>query len=424
LNNGCKQTHEALASYSLSDTGKSPMSNSYVLVINSGSSSLKFAVIDSSSGEALVTGLGECFGLPEAVLGWKYQGEKTEETITAPDNHHQHAINRIVGLMESLGFTKDLVAVGHRIVHGGEKFTSTVRIDDEVLTEIENLSDLAPLHNPAGAKGIRAAIQAFPSLPQFAVFDTAFHQTMPQKAFTGAISHELYEKYGIRRYGFHGTSHYFVSREAAKMLDKSIDESNFITVHLGNGASVCAIRNGKSVDTSMGFTPLAGLMMGTRSGDLDPGIIEFLLKKGWTQEEVFNTLNKKSGFLGVSGLTSDARGILEAMAKGHEGAKLAFEVFTYRVAKYIGSYLIPLDSLDAIIFTGGIGENSLDIRREILSNLKLLGFVEDAKGNEAARFGNAGIIGKSELLNAVAMVVPTNEELVIVSQSMELLRQQ
>ncbi len=397
------------------------MSNSYVLVINSGSSSLKFAVIDSNNGEALVTGLGECFGLPEAVLGWKYQGEKTEEAIAAPDNHHQHAINRIVGLMESLGFTKDLVAVGHRIVHGGEKFTSTVRIDDEVLTEIENLSDLAPLHNPAGAKGIRAAMQAFPSLPQFAVFDTAFHQTMPQKAFTGAISHELYEKYGIRRYGFHGTSHYFVSREAAKMLDKSIDESNFITVHLGNGASVCAIRNGKSVDTSMGFTPLAGLMMGTRSGDLDPGIIEFLLKKGWTQEEVFNTLNKKSGFLGVSGLTSDARGILEAMAKGHEGAKLAFEVFTYRVAKYIGSYLIPLDSLDAIIFTGGIGENSLDIRREILSNLKLLGFVEDEKGNEAARFGNAGIIGKSELLNAVAMVVPTNEEFVIAQQSVELL---
>ncbi|MFV0449744.1 MAG: acetate/propionate family kinase [Vibrio sp.] len=397
------------------------MSNSYVLVINSGSSSLKFAVIDSKNGEALVTGLGECFGLPEAVLGWKYQGKKTEEAITAPDNHHQHAINRIVGLMESLGFTKDLVAVGHRIVHGGEKFTSTVRIDDEVLIEIENLSDLAPLHNPAGAKGIRAAIQAFPNLPQFAVFDTAFHQTMPQKAFTGAISHELYEKYGIRRYGFHGTSHYFVSREAAKMLNKPIDESNFITVHLGNGASVCAISEGKSVDTSMGFTPLAGLMMGTRSGDLDPGIIEFLLKKGWTQEEVFNTLNKKSGFLGVSGLTSDARGILEAMEKGHAGAKLAFEVFTYRVAKYIGSYMIPLDSLDAIIFTGGIGENSLDIRREILNNLKLLGFVEDAKGNEAARFGNAGIIGKSELLNAVAMVIPTNEEFVIAQQSVELL---
>ncbi|MCG9577870.1 acetate/propionate family kinase [Vibrio tubiashii] len=397
------------------------MSNSFVLVINSGSSSLKFAVIDSKSGDAIVSGLGECFGLPEAVISWKYNGEKTEEAIDAPDNHHQHAINRIVALMDTLGFTKDLVAVGHRIVHGGEKFTSTVRINDEVLTEIENLSDLAPLHNPAGAKGIKASMQAFPSLPQFAVFDTAFHQTMPQKAFTGAISNELYKEYGIRRYGFHGTSHYFVSREAAKMLDKPVEESSFISVHLGNGASVCAIANGESVDTSMGFTPLAGLMMGTRSGDLDPGVIEFLIKKGWTTEKVFDTLNKKSGFLGVSGLTSDARGILEAMAEGHEGAKLAFEVFTYRVAKYIGSYMIPLNSLDAVIFTGGIGENSLDIRREILNNLKLLGFVEDVKGNEEARFGNAGVIATSELLGAVAMVIPTNEEFVIAQQSVELL---
>ncbi|TQQ39885.1 acetate/propionate family kinase [Vibrio cholerae] len=397
------------------------MSNSYVLVINSGSSSLKFAVIDSQTGEALISGLGECFGMPEAVISWKYQGEKTEEAITAADHHHQHAINRIVGLMESLGFAQDLVAVGHRIVHGGEKFTSTVRIDEEVLAEIESLSDLAPLHNPAGAKGIQAAMAAFPSLPQFAVFDTAFHQTMPKKAFTGAISHELYKQYGIRRYGFHGTSHYYVSREAAKMLNKPIVQASFISVHLGNGASVCAISNGQSVDTSMGFTPLAGLMMGTRSGDLDPGIIEFLMKKGWSQEKVFETLNKKSGFLGVSGLTSDARGILEAMENGHEGAKLAFEVFTYRVAKYIGSYLIPLDHLDAIIFTGGIGENSLPIRREILGNLKLLGFVEDEKGNEAARFGKAGIIAKSELLNAVAMVIPTNEEFVIAQQSVEML---
>ncbi|NAW58318.1 MULTISPECIES: acetate/propionate family kinase [unclassified Vibrio] len=397
------------------------MSNKFVLVINSGSSSLKFAVIDSQTGDAIISGLGECFGLPEAVISWKYDGDKTEEAITAPDNHHQHAINRIVDLMDTLGLSKDIVAVGHRIVHGGEKFTSTVRIDDKVLAEIESLSDLAPLHNPAGAKGIQASMLAFPELPQFAVFDTAFHQTMPRKAFTGAIAHELYEQYGIRRYGFHGTSHYYVSREAAKMLDKKAEESNFISVHLGNGASVCAIRDGQSVDTSMGFTPLAGLMMGTRSGDLDPGIIEFLMKKGWSQEQVFEALNKKSGFLGVSGLTSDARGILEAMEQGHEGAKLAFEVFTYRVAKYIGSYLIPLDSLDAIIFTGGIGENSLPIRREILNNLKLLGFVEDEKGNEEARFGSAGIIAQSELLGAVAMVIPTNEEYVIARQSVELL---
>ncbi|ANS87673.1 Acetate kinase [Vibrio scophthalmi] len=397
------------------------MSNSFVLVINSGSSSLKFAVIDSQTGEAIVSGLGECFGMPEAVIGWKYNGEKTEEAISAPDDHHQHAINRIVKLIDTLGFTSEIVAIGHRIVHGGEKFTSTVRIDENVLAEIESIADLAPLHNPAGAKGIQAAMTAFPSLPQFAVFDTAFHQSMPKRAYTGAISSDLYTDYGIRRYGFHGTSHYFVANEAAKMLNKPVEECSFISVHLGNGASVCAIENGQSVDTSMGFTPLSGLMMGTRCGDLDPGIIEFLLKKGWSQEKVFDALNKKSGFLGVSGLTSDARGILEAMENGHQGARLAFEVFTYRVAKYIGSYLIPLSHLDAVIFTGGIGENSLPIRREILNNLKLLGFVEDEKGNEDARFGNAGVIAKSELLGAVAVVIPTNEEFVIAQQSVELL---
>ncbi|WP_438468471.1 acetate/propionate family kinase [Vibrio vulnificus] len=397
------------------------MSNSFVLVINSGSSSLKFAVINSVTGEAVLSGLGECFGLEDARMGWKYSGEKTEIAIEGEDNHHKIAIGKLVGLTEELGLTKDIVAVGHRIVHGGEKFTSTVRINEEVTAEIEKLADLAPLHNPAGAIGIRAAMEAFPALPQFAVFDTAFHQSMPKRAFTGAIANELYTDFGIRRYGFHGTSHYFVSREAAKMLNKPIEESSFISVHLGNGASVCAINNGESVDTSMGFTPLSGLMMGTRCGDLDPGIIEYLLKKGWSQEKVFNSLNKASGFLGVSGLTSDARGILEAMEQGHEGATLAFQVFTYRVAKYIASYLAALDSFDGIIFTGGIGENSLPIRREILKNLKLLGFVEDEKGNEDARFGNAGVIATSALLNAVAMVIPTNEEFVIAQQSVELL---
>ncbi|HFQ5325892.1 TPA: acetate/propionate family kinase [Vibrio vulnificus] len=397
------------------------MSNSFVLVINSGSSSLKFAVINSVTGEAVLSGLGECFGLEDARMSWKYSGEKTEIAIEGEDNHHKIAIGKLVGLTEELGLTKDIVAVGHRIVHGGEKFTSTVRINEEVTAEIEKLADLAPLHNPAGAIGIRAAMEAFPALPQFAVFDTAFHQTMPKRAFTGAIANELYTDFGIRRYGFHGTSHYFVSREAAKILNKPIEESSFISVHLGNGASVCAINNGESVDTSMGFTPLSGLMMGTRCGDLDPGIIEYLLKKGWSQEKVFNSLNKASGFLGVSGLTSDARGILEAMEQGHEGATLAFQVFTYRVAKYIASYLAALDSFDGIIFTGGIGENSLPIRREILKNLKLLGFVEDEKGNEDARFGNAGVIATSALLNAVAMVIPTNEEFVIAQQSVELL---
>ncbi|MDG2645923.1 acetate/propionate family kinase, partial [Vibrio parahaemolyticus] len=386
------------------------MSNSFVLVINSGSSSLKFAVIDSVSGDAVLSGLGECFGLSDARMSWKFNGEKKEISIEGDDSHHKIAIGKLVGLTEELGLAQDIVAVGHRIVHGGEKFTKTVRITEEVTQEIEKLADLAPLHNPAGAIGIRAAVEAFPSLPQFAVFDTAFHQTMPQRAFTGAIAKELYTDFGIRRYGFHGTSHYFVSREAAKMINKPIEESSFISVHLGNGASVCAINNGESVDTSMGFTPLSGLMMGTRCGDLDPGIIEYLLKKGWSQEKVFNSLNKASGFLGVSGLTSDARGILEAMEEGHEGAALAFQVFTYRVSKYIASYLAALDSFDGIIFTGGIGENSMPIRREILKNLKLLGFVEDVKGNEDARFGNAGVIATSELLGAKALVIPTNEE--------------
>ncbi|ANB99854.1 TPA: acetate/propionate family kinase [Vibrio parahaemolyticus] len=397
------------------------MSNSFVLVINSGSSSLKFAVIDSVSGDAVLSGLGECFGLSDARMSWKFNGEKKEISIEGDDSHHKIAIGKLVGLTEELGLAQDIVAVGHRIVHGGEKFTKTVRITEEVTQEIEKLADLAPLHNPAGAIGIRAAVEAFPSLPQFAVFDTAFHQTMPQRAFTGAIAKELYTDFGIRRYGFHGTSHYFVSREAAKMIKKPIEESSFISVHLGNGASVCAINNGESVDTSMGFTPLSGLMMGTRCGDLDPGIIEYLLKKGWSQEKVFNSLNKASGFLGVSGLTSDARGILEAMEEGHEGAALAFQVFTYRVSKYIASYLAALDSFDGIIFTGGIGENSMPIRREILKNLKLLGFVEDVKGNEDARFGNAGVIATSELLGAKALVIPTNEEWVIAQQSVELL---
>ncbi|EJO2022403.1 acetate/propionate family kinase [Vibrio parahaemolyticus] len=397
------------------------MSNSFVLVINSGSSSLKFAVIDSVSGDAVLSGLGECFGLSDARMSWKFNDEKKEISIEGDDSHHKIAIGKLVGLTEELGLAQDIVAVGHRIVHGGEKFTKTVRITEEVTQEIEKLADLAPLHNPAGAIGIRAAVEAFPSLPQFAVFDTAFHQTMPQRAFTGAIAKELYTDFGIRRYGFHGTSHYFVSREAAKMINKPIEESSFISVHLGNGASVCAINNGESVDTSMGFTPLSGLMMGTRCGDLDPGIIEYLLKKGWSQEKVFNSLNKASGFLGVSGLTSDARGILEAMEEGHEGAALAFQVFTYRVSKYIASYLAALDSFDGIIFTGGIGENSMPIRREILKNLKLLGFVEDVKGNEDARFGNAGVIATSELLGAKALVIPTNEEWVIAQQSVELL---
>ncbi len=234
------------------------MSNSFVLVINSGSSSLKFAVIDSQSGDAVLSGLGECFGLSDARMSWKFNGEKFEFAIKGNENHHQLAVAKLVELVKEYKLIDHVVAVGHRVVHGGEKFTKTVRLDESVIADVEALSDLAPLHNLAHAIGMRASMAAFPELPQFAVFDTAFHQTMPARAYTGAIAKELYTDFGIRRYGFHGTSHYFVSREAAKMLNKPVEESSFISVHLGNGASVCAINNGESVDTSMGFTPLSG----------------------------------------------------------------------------------------------------------------------------------------------------------------------
>ncbi|MFH0256788.1 acetate/propionate family kinase [Vibrio rumoiensis] len=396
------------------------MSKQYVLVINSGSSSLKFALIDSKTGEAILTGLGECFGLEDSRMSWKYQGNKQEIAIVGDENHHQLAVNKLVEIVSDYGFTDSVIALGHRIVHGGEKFTKTIQVNENIADEIESVKELAPLHTPANVTGVRAGLKAFPALPQFAVFDTAFHQSMPAKAYTGAIDKTLYTEYGIRRYGFHGTSHYYVSREAAKMINKPVDESSFISVHLGNGASVCAIKNGKSVDTSMGFTPLAGLMMGTRCGDLDPSIIEFLLNKGWTQEQVFDTLHKKSGFLGVSGLTSDARGILEAMEEGHEGATLAFQVFTYRVAKYIASYMVALDQVDGIIFTGGIGENALPIRREILQYLKVFGYKENEQANADARFGEGGIITMPD--SPIAMVIPTNEEFVIAQESVALMQ--
>ncbi|UKA12023.1 acetate/propionate family kinase [Photobacterium damselae] len=395
------------------------MSNSLVLVINSGSSSLKFALIDTVTGDAMLNGLGECFFLPEAVVSWKVNGEKHEYKLSGLENHHQQAIDRIVALVDELGLKEDIVAIGHRVVHGGTKFSHTVKVDEQVMADIEALSDLAPLHNPAHVIGMRAAAKAFPTLSQYAVFDTAFHQTMPEKAFTYAISKEVSKEYDIRRYGAHGTSHYYVTREAAKVVNKPVEASSFISVHLGNGASVCVVKNGESIDTSMGFTPLAGLMMGTRCGDIDPSVLEYLLKKGWTPEQLHDLLVKKSGFLGVSGITSDCRGIIEAMEQGNHDAKLAFEVFTYRAAKYIASYMVALDELDGIIFTGGIGENSMPVRSEILRLLKIFGYHEDEQANADARFGNSGVITQAN--TPLAMVIPTNEEWVIANESMALL---
>ncbi|MGQ5486845.1 acetate/propionate family kinase [Photobacterium damselae subsp. piscicida] len=395
------------------------MSNSLVLVINSGSSSLKFALIDTVTGDAMLNGLGECFFLPEAVVSWKVNGEKHEYKLSGLENHHQQAIDRIVALVDELGLKEDIVAIGHRVVHGGTKFSHTVKVDEQVMADIEALSDLAPLHNPAHVIGMRATAKAFPTLSQYAVFDTAFHQTMPEKAFTYAISKEVSKEYDIRRYGAHGTSHYYVTREAAKVVNKPVEASSFISVHLGNGASVCVVKNGESIDTSMGFTPLAGLMMGTRCGDIDPSVLEYLLKKGWTPEQLHDLLVKKSGFLGISGITSDCRGIIEAMEQGNHDAKLAFEVFTYRAAKYIASYMVALDELDGIIFTGGIGENSMPVRSEILRLLKIFGYREDEQANADARFGNSGVITQAN--TPLAMVIPTNEEWVIANESMALL---
>lgn len=397
------------------------MSNKLVLVLNCGSSSLKFAIIDAQTGDDQISGLAECFGLEDSRIKWKINGEKHEAALGAFTAHREAVefiVNKILAGQPELA--AQIQAVGHRIVHGGEKFTRSVIIDEHVIKGIEECSSLAPLHNPAHLIGIRAAIASFPKLPQVAVFDTAFHQSMPERAYVYALPYKLYREHGIRRYGMHGTSHLFVSREAAKMLNKPLAETNVICAHLGNGASVTAVKGGKSVDTSMGLTPLEGLVMGTRCGDIDPSIIYHLVHQlGYTLEEVNNLMNKQSGLLGISELTNDCRGIEEGYADGHKGATLALEIFCYRLAKYIASYTVPLGRLDAIVFTGGIGENSELIREKVLNMLEIFNFHVDSERNKAARFGKKGIITQDN--STVAMVIPTNEEWVIAEDSIKLI---
>ena len=344
------------------------MSNKLVLVLNCGSSSLKFAVINANNGDEIINGLAECFNLPDARIKWKIAGKKGATNLPA-NSAHSEAISYIVEeiIKKEEGLAEQFAAVGHRIVHGGEKFTQSVIIDEEVLEGIEACSSLAPLHNPAHILGIKAAQAAFPTLPQVAVFDTAFHQTMPAKAFMYALPYNLYKEKNIRRYGMHGTSHLFVTHEAAKALHKPVEEINIISAHLGNGASVTAIKNGKSVDTSMGMTPLDGLVMGTRCGDLDPSIIEYLVtRQGYSLEGVMDMLQKQSGLLGISGISSDFRDITAGYENGKERATLSMEMFSYRLAKYIASFAEPLGRIDAIVFTGGIGENSHLVRAKVL----------------------------------------------------------
>lgn len=398
------------------------MSKKLVFVLNCGSSSLKFAIIDALTGDEYLSGLAECFGLVDACIKWKVNEEKFEAEL-GEYSAHSEAVEYIVNtiLVGYPQLEEQLLAIGHRVVHGGEEFTQSAVIDERVLHEIEDCASLAPLHNPAHLIGIRLAQASFPELPQVAVFDTAFHQSMPEKAYIYAIPYKLYREHNIRRYGMHGTSHLFVSREAAKLLGKPVEEINIVSAHLGNGASITAIKGGKSVDTSMGLTPLEGLVMGTRCGDIDPSIIYHLVNRlGYTLDEVNQLLNNQSGLLGISELTSDCRGIELAVQRGHAGASLALDIFCYRLAKYIAAYTVPLGRLDALVFTGGIGENSSLVREKTLNLLKIFRFELDNQRNQAARFGKQGKITKDT--GPVAMVILTNEEWVIARDTIDLIQ--
>ncbi|CAO96240.1 acetate kinase [Erwinia tasmaniensis] len=398
------------------------MSSKLVLVLNCGSSSLKFAIIDPANGDEYLSGLAECFHLPEARIKWKLDGAKQEAALGAGAAHSE-ALNFMVKtiLAQKPELSAQIAAIGHRIVHGGEKLTHSVVIDESVIQGIKDASSFAPLHNPAHLIGIDEALKNFPHLSDknVAVFDTAFHQTMPEESYLYALPYKLYKEHGVRRYGAHGTSHYYVTQEAAKALNKPVSELNIITCHLGNGGSVAAIRHGECVDTSMGLTPLEGLVMGTRSGDLDPAIIFFLHDTlGMNVGAINNMLTKESGLLGLTEVTSDCR-YVEDNYDSKADAKRAMDVYCHRLAKYIGSYSAQMDGrLDAVIFTGGIGENSSMVRELTLNKLALLGIEVDAERNLAARFGKSGFINKEG--TRPVLVLPTNEELVIAQDASRL----
>lgn len=394
-----------------------------VLVINCGSSSLKYQLIDSESEEVLAKGLCERIGIDgSAITHQKAGGDKVKTEVSMPD--HTVAVQLVIekltdkecGVISSL---KEIDAVGHRIVHGGEKFASSVILNDEVMKAIEECNDLAPLHNPANLIGINSCKKIMSDTPMVGVFDTAFHQTMPKKAYLYGLPLSYYEKYKIRRYGFHGTSHDFVSKRAAQILGKDVKDLKIIVCHLGNGASVSAVKYGESVDTSMGLTPLEGLIMGTRSGDLDPAIITFLAQKeGIRAEEVIDICNKKSGVLGLSdGLSSDFRDLAEAAAQGNETAQTALEAYAYRVGKYIGAYAAAMNGVDVIAFTAGAGENNAAVRELIGQYIGFLGTNIDPEKN---KIRGEEVILSDEGARVITMVVPTNEELAIARETVAL----
>lgn len=396
-----------------------------VLVINCGSSSLKYQLIDMVNEEALAQGLVERIGIEGSVLTQKVEG-KDKYIVKEEMKDHKDAIRLVLealvdgnnGVIKSMD---EISAVGHRVVHGGEKYKESVVINDEVKANIEECFKLAPLHNPANMIGIKACEELMPNTPMVAVFDTAFHGTMPEDAYLYALPYELYEKDGIRKYGFHGTSHKYVSQTCAEVMGRDIKDLKIITCHLGNGASLCAVKNGVSVDTSMGFTPLEGVAMGTRCGNIDPAIVTFLMKEeGLSVDEVNDLLNKKSGVLGISGISSDFRDIEDAaFNKGNRRAQLALRIFEYKIRTTIGTYAAAMGGVDAIVFTAGVGENGPETREKCLEGLEFLGVEIDKEANNVR--GKIREISKAGC-NVKAFVIPTNEELVIARDTLELIK--
>ncbi|WP_208585891.1 acetate kinase [Gracilibacillus suaedae] len=390
-----------------------------ILAVNAGSSSLKFQLIEMPEEKVLSKGLVERIGIADSVFSIEFDDKEDEETRDIPD--HAVAVKLLLDKLTSFGVIKSLDeidGIGHRVVHGGEKFNDSVVITDEVIKEIEEVSELAPLHNPANLTGIRAFREVLPDVPSVAVFDTAFHQTMPEQSYLYSLPYEYYQKYGIRKYGFHGTSHKYVSERASELMGVPLEQLRLLSCHLGNGASIAAIEKGKSIDTSMGFTPLAGVTMGTRSGNIDPALIPYIMEKtGQSASEVMNVLNKKSGMLALSGFSSDLRDIQEKAENGDNRAELALQVFAERIHKYIGSYAARMHGVDAIIFTAGVGENSITIRERVLKGLEFMGVYWDPSLNN--------IRGKETFVNyphspVKVIVIPTNEEVMIARDAVRL----
>ncbi|MBN1816821.1 MAG: acetate kinase [Sedimentisphaerales bacterium] len=393
-----------------------------ILVLNAGSSSIKYQLFEMPDATVLAKGIVERIGRPDACLKHEYNGNTHQQTQAVED--HEEAMAMILGTLVDarigvLSNIRDIFAVGHRVVHGAEEFTGSVRIDERVIASLEKYADLAPLHNPPNLVGIRAAMHKLPDAKQVACFDTAFHTTIPQVAYMYALPYEIYETYRIRRYGFHGTSHRYVTSRAAQIMGKRPEQVNLITCHLGNGCSITAVKGGKSVDTSMGFTPLEGLVMGTRTGDLDPAILFYLADKGYSVDQLNDLCNKKGGLLGLSGQSNDMRNLTELAQAGDVRAQLAIDIFCYRIRKYIGAYTAVLDTLDALIFTGGIGENAPLVRQAVCRDLTQIGIVLDPAKNEAKPCKNLPL--NTDNSRVKVYVIPTNEEVAIAQDTYQLL---